>query len=521
MAHNVIVWAPVLCCITTDVFIKLSIVKRMAGSEVGVDTPGMNTHILPLLEAVLHALPKSSSAYLIFLIPLESVSLRLISTAKMGMLGSHSLLRHKSILNSSAVRCSTFGQFFLAPSYSGKYCSPLRAMVHVPVQSLWEQWQDTTQRSSSGKYLNSRIKTHGDEPYDEEATRSFHHFRFYSRLIRELAMNALDISPLVLDEITQRVPCGVPLFPLLHSLTWMESLNCGLGNRSALSRFQFDVAPRLSHLTLSFNGTQNSLKDRAALELLMLERIAKVAHEFPHLKEITISADPEQCALSVDILRSLPTVRDVYISCTVRDGDDSVHDEQSLLILPQNITIRTLHLNWDDSELEALASAVDIGAIECLSISRIPGYRRPFLTALNVVGSEHNPIDIALALHLTFRKLIAVGPVLCADPSDWAMIAGLFHLLRIGDHISAANFIGEKDLIHSGRYPFPLSCTNLDWHMDTAVLEHLIDRVECIRNDRDVGAVGCEVSGKPEDVCDGAVSCTNLDWHMDTAVAER
>ncbi|KAI0676183.1 hypothetical protein C8Q78DRAFT_1073028 [Trametes maxima] len=88
----------------------------------------------------------------------------------------------------------------------------------------------------------------------------------------------------------------------------------------------------------------------------------------------------------------------------------------------------------------------------------------------NVFYTEHNPIDISFAFHHTFRKLITVGPVFCPSTSDWAMISGLFHLLRIGDGVSAANFVGENNLIHGGRYPFPLAMCLASFNMGLAAL---------------------------------------------------
>ncbi|KAI0667179.1 hypothetical protein C8Q78DRAFT_1082313 [Trametes maxima] len=229
------------------------------------------------------------------------------------------------------------------------------------------------------------------------AASSLDHFRFYSHFVCELVIDALDISPLVLAEIRRRLPDGSPLFPSLHSLTWAEPPSCRLSRTSILAQLQHDVAPKVSHLSLTF--ADGAKPQNLPSQAFILERIAEAAATFPCLQEITIGANLK-CTLPVDILRMFPTIQDAYLDCTVRDRlEHAASGEQSLLNFPQNVCVRTLHLNWDDSDLEALASAVDLGAIECLNISRSSGHRRPFLTALNVisgyvsVGLVHLEID--------------------------------------------------------------------------------------------------------------------------------
>ncbi|KAI0652170.1 hypothetical protein C8Q79DRAFT_1005402 [Trametes meyenii] len=423
-------------------------------------------------------------------------------------------------------------------------------------------------------------------------------------------MNALEISPLVFAEIQRQLPDDAPLFPILRSLTWIESPSYNLGRASVLSQLQWNVAPRLLHLSLYFAESTSSTDGESSRNPVILERIMEAAAAFPRLEKLDIHMGCRPISLPADILRLFPAIQEAYLDCTMRDWESAAHDEQALLELPQNVTIRTLHLNWDDSDLEALASAVDLGAIECLSVARAPGRCcEPFLAALSVIGryastelvrievdsglpsntapvpfngaliayagplrlchnlsevmitlpghslaltivellslcrgwpdlallrldfhpaspdgifdicqvvrevykicpklvsihlpglktlgrpffhlrglptslpllhlssnifySEHNPIDIAFALHHAFHKLIAVGPVLCPDGSDWAMVSGLFHHLRVGDSVSATDFIGEKNLIGSGRYPFPLSVCLASFNMGLAVL---------------------------------------------------
>ncbi|KAI0644827.1 hypothetical protein C8Q79DRAFT_1006478 [Trametes meyenii] len=460
-------------------------------------------------------------------------------------------------------------------------------------------------------YLNNRLRVNDDGSRDERAESSFDHFRFYSYFVRELAMNGLEVSPLVLAEIRRQLPRGEPIFPSLYSLAWAELPSRALGGISTVSQLRSDVAPRLSRLDLSFADGGNFPNNGSASKSLILERIVEAATTFTCLEEITLSVGFE-CTLPVDILRMFPTLRDAYLDCTMRDWERAALDERSLRSLPQNVAIRTLRLNWGDGDLEALASAADVGAVECFSISRTKGRCQSFLTGLDVISrhafvglvhleidsgvpcegehlpfggrflryagplrrchslsevlitlpghslhftlaeflslceawpklvllqlefqpaslngifdvcqvvrgaykhcsnlvsihlpglktsgrpffnlqslpmsfpllhlssnvfySEHNPIDIAFALHHAFRKLITVGPVFCPKNSDWAMVSGLFHLLRIGDRVSATNFIGENNLINSGRYPFPLSLCLASLNMGfTALLDH-------------------------------------------------
>ncbi|KAI0669318.1 hypothetical protein C8Q78DRAFT_992926 [Trametes maxima] len=55
------------------------------------------------------------------------------------------------------------------------------------------------------RILNDRLRVNDDGSRDERAKSSFDHFRFYSYFVRELAMNSLEVSPLVLAEI-QLIP---------------------------------------------------------------------------------------------------------------------------------------------------------------------------------------------------------------------------------------------------------------------------------------------------------------------------